>query len=539
MSYLSTAIATVLSSYLSQELRIPVGLAVASGLQLVFDRAKRFLQAKWPRGTKQHRLILASKNPITQHLAQYLLHTYRSQIQQCELAATNGVISLQFEQVLFVSEVVERWQQHQIRFLVQSTGTEPTMKRKGSNDDDTRGRSATGSSQTKNDWSLVVASDTAEISTLQTYIEHICRRQANVFPDRFTTLYTVHTIRYGKDVRCEWKKLRVKLQNTEANTILSEANQQRLFRDVERFLQQESRYYQQGLAYKRGYLLHGPPGTGKSSAIKAIAQMYRMDIFLLDLSLIPDNAQLFRLTTEIHDVQRGRHILAIEDLDRSTFFLRNRGRYSNTPDPKKEITDDALLNLLDGIVSPHGRLTFLTTNNLDIVQKLPALIRPGRVDQIIHLDHCDAKQLRAIVALFFAPADVEPMFRRPAWKRIDASSWSPAALIHEIQCASDVNALLAALVRTPKEKTSNTGRSSSVTSRFGRARRTSRTRAGRIRTLRRELRSMKRKTSHSLAHDIARVKRERKECFRQIRQKRTKLEHLVETEKRAKKKQKT
>lgn len=39
-----------------------------------------------------------------------------------------------------------------------------------------------------------------------------------------------------------------------------------------------------GIPYRRGYLLHGPPGSGKSSFIQALAGELNYDLCLLNLS---------------------------------------------------------------------------------------------------------------------------------------------------------------------------------------------------------------------------------------------------------------
>lgn len=44
-----------------------------------------------------------------------------------------------------------------------------------------------------------------------------------------------------------------------------------LIMDVEHFLSQPRWYIDRGIPYRRGYLLYGPPGSGKTSAIMAIA----------------------------------------------------------------------------------------------------------------------------------------------------------------------------------------------------------------------------------------------------------------------------
>ena len=67
-----------------------------------------------------------------------------------------------------------------------------------------------------------------------------------------------------------------------------------------------------GIPYRRGYLLHGPPGSGKSSFIQALAGSLGYDICLLNLSergLADD--KLFHLLSNAPE----RSIILMEDVD--------------------------------------------------------------------------------------------------------------------------------------------------------------------------------------------------------------------------------
>ena len=67
-----------------------------------------------------------------------------------------------------------------------------------------------------------------------------------------------------------------------------------------------------GIPYRRGYLLHGPPGSGKSSFIQALAGSLNYDICLLNLSergLADD--KLIHLLSNAPE----RSIVLIEDID--------------------------------------------------------------------------------------------------------------------------------------------------------------------------------------------------------------------------------
>lgn len=69
-----------------------------------------------------------------------------------------------------------------------------------------------------------------------------------------------------------------------------------------------------GVPYRRGYLLHGPPGCGKTSFVMALAGELRLSICLLSLSNrgLTDEALMSLLNSaELHS------IVLIEDIDRA------------------------------------------------------------------------------------------------------------------------------------------------------------------------------------------------------------------------------
>src|SRR5207253_2725559 len=67
-----------------------------------------------------------------------------------------------------------------------------------------------------------------------------------------------------------------------------------------------------------------------------------------------------------------RNILLLEDID-CAFVKRKRASGK-----EGELTFSGLLNALDGVASPEGRIVVMTTNHVDKLD--PALIRPGRAD---------------------------------------------------------------------------------------------------------------------------------------------------------------
>ncbi|PIA56098.1 hypothetical protein AQUCO_00700449v1 [Aquilegia coerulea] len=157
-----------------------------------------------------------------------------------------------------------------------------------------------------------------------------------------------------------------------------------LINDLDRFVRRKEYYKRVGKAWKRGYLLFGPPGTGKSSLVAAMANYLKFDIYDLELSNIHANSDLKRLLVST----ANRSILVIEDIDCSV-EIQDRGYHDDTfITSRNKFTLSGLLNFIDGLWSSCGdeRIIVFTTNHKDKLDS--ALLRPGRMDMHIHMSYC-------------------------------------------------------------------------------------------------------------------------------------------------------
>ena len=156
--------------------------------------------------------------------------------------------------------------------------------------------------------------------------------------------------------------------------------------DITQWIKSESWYKEKGIPWKRGWLLHGVPGTGKTSLVKAIGEHLDLPVISFCLSSFGDKD-----FQDEWDRLKGKVpcIALIEDID--TVF---NGRKNVTKGGKmsKPLSFDTLLNTIDGITNSDGVFTIITTNRID--QLDPALgnlnadgvsTRPGRIDRIIEL----------------------------------------------------------------------------------------------------------------------------------------------------------
>lgn len=148
-----------------------------------------------------------------------------------------------------------------------------------------------------------------------------------------------------------------------------------LVSDIDTFVGSRSVYKKHGIPYRRGYLFEGPPGTGKSSLVLAIASKYRMPIYAPVLS----KADPVELAQAMLSMQPGALVL-LEDIDR--FFGEN----------KEKLGMGGLLNIIDGVGAREDRILIMTANNPKMLDS--ALTRSGRIDRVYHIGYPSKLELR-------------------------------------------------------------------------------------------------------------------------------------------------
>ncbi|MBO0825554.1 MAG: AAA family ATPase, partial [Actinobacteria bacterium] len=163
---------------------------------------------------------------------------------------------------------------------------------------------------------------------------------------------------------------------------------ERVITDVARFLGSEPEYLRRCIPWHRGHLYEGPPGTGKTSLARAIASHFGMDVWYLPLADVKADSELLRVASQINP----RSMLLLEDVD---VFHATTARN----DAMAGVTLSGLLNTLDGIATPHGLLTVMTTNTPDVLDE--AVVRPGRVDLVEHFGPADEGQVRRLLARWY------------------------------------------------------------------------------------------------------------------------------------------
>lgn len=176
------------------------------------------------------------------------------------------------------------------------------------------------------------------------------------------------------------------------SVILDDGIAESIVKDVRDFLNSGDWYHTRGIPYRRGYLLYGPPGSGKSSFIQALAGELDYNICILNLSennLTDD--RLNHLMNHIPD----RSILLLEDIDAAF----NKREQTEEKGYTSGVTFSGLLNALDGVASAEECITFMTTNHAEKLD--PALLRPGRVDFKVLVDNASESQVSHMFLRFY------------------------------------------------------------------------------------------------------------------------------------------
>lgn len=232
------------------------------------------------------------------------------------------------------------------------------------------------------------------------------------------------------------------------NLYLSRNQDTELFQLLNSFQQDKEKMASLGIPNKLCLMLHGSPGTGKTTTIITIASYFGKDVFYVSLRNC-SNEDLKMMFDFIQEKHSNSGIIIFEDFDAMTSVVKKRqhikdsknvdSEYSmvdivqkkekNNGEEEKDtscLTLDYFLNLLDGTLTRDGSIIIMTTNHLEHID--PAIYRAGRADAILKLIKCDHYQIAKTFARFME-RDIEPSVLR----RIKEYTYAPAEIIFHLK----------------------------------------------------------------------------------------------------------
>ncbi len=243
----------------------------------------------------------------------------------------------------------------------------------------------------------------------------------------------------------DWNRASSQRKRSLDSVCLNEGVRDEIVDFIDGFKERESFNLKHGINHQTAIMLHGPPGTGKTSVVKAIASHYDLKIYNLSpnamgkiesaFSSLPENALVV-----IEDIDSNKSLYARpdtgpdegeEDLVDFAKAVRGNARERGKPvtgsrprrrkrktkrrEPRGAITAEDLtsaltsmsdvLNAIDGVTVAHGRILLATTNHIEKLD--PALLRNGRFDLKVEIGYADNCALSQFLERFF-PGETLP-----------------------------------------------------------------------------------------------------------------------------------
>jgi chaperone BCS1 len=220
------------------------------------------------------------------------------------------------------------------------------------------------------------------------------------------------TIMYKVD-HFEWKPFGDPRRKRPLESVILDENvKDTIVGDVKEWLQSQQWYVDRGIPYRRGYLLYGPPGSGKSSFIQALAG--ELDFSLANINLSETGMTDDKLALLLSKLP-PKTILLLEDADAA---FTNRREKNLEGYGGQTVTFSGLLNALDGVAAGEERIAFLTTNHIDRLDE--ALIRPGRVDMTVRIGEATRYQAAEMWDRFYGDIDTDHVGREQFLSRLES-----------------------------------------------------------------------------------------------------------------------
>jgi hypothetical protein len=240
-----------------------------------------------------------------------------------------------------------------------------------------------------------------------------------------------------------------------------------------------------GLPSTLGLLFYGEPGTGKTSAIKAIANYMQKHLIVVPMNKIKTRRDLERLfyssevcwlpfdkriyvfeeidcngwddvviDRKLRDVCKksdkdsdSEEVVVLEELKELKDSLRSPLHKSRRRKEEEEKADKltlgAILEILDGVVECPGRMVIMTTNRRDYLD--PALTRPGRIDVEIEFGRLGRKEIGEICRKLWC-CDGSAEIDEELLQQVPEGKWTQAELAQRLYMHQDPNKFLQSLI---------------------------------------------------------------------------------------------
>jgi len=320
--------------------------------------------------------------------------------------------------------------------------------------------SSTGSSKNNTIVEIInvkIFSYTKTIDELKEFCNHITDRYINeVYNKRKDKKFIYSLRKFDRDsdsTLAKWDECEFISNKTFENGMFFEQKSE-LMQKLNFFINNREWYKKHGIPYSLGIGLHGPPGTGKTSIIKCIANKLNRHLIVISLNKINSAQEFsdcyyentFNEKNKRNSIIFDKKIIVLEDIDCMSDIVQQRtgvnvnknttenmltniitglnnhkngnngnngnGNNGNNENNrninnifktmntnKDKLTLSDLLNIIDGIRETPGRILIITSNHYHKLDK--ALTRPGRIDVSLELKNATKKTVNEIFNYYY------------------------------------------------------------------------------------------------------------------------------------------
>jgi len=274
---------------------------------------------------------------------------------------------------------------------------------------------------------------------------------------------------YGeREIKNEWEECEFVSSRNFNNLFFDD--KKKLISKLNFFVNNKAWYDYEGHPHTFGLGLHGPPGTGKTSIIKCIANKLNRHIIVIPLSKVKTQREFSEYFFEQYYNRANSRklgwenkIIVFEDIDCMSDIVKKRKTNETSVIVDEEISQDKnmlvqnkllnkiakkmdddhvdslvvdldkskddkitlsyILNIIDGIRETPGRILIITSNNYESLD--PALVRPGRIDMTLEMKNSSIDTIKEMYNHYYG--DIIPDYVE---KKLVNFVISPAKLVN-------------------------------------------------------------------------------------------------------------